>query len=119
MDALQKALVTLSLVIVITALNTITARADSFNPGAKVNSHLSTGKPGQSCNSWKDNGWIIEIDNYVSNAPDGTDDPAVYNAYVTQGYSDYVSDFNHYFTQYAGTCKVAPAEMPELQIPMP
>jgi hypothetical protein len=88
MNRYHKALVTLSLVILLSVLNTMTARAGGFNPGAKVNSHIST-KPAQSCNNWQDNGWLIE--------------PGTY-----QIYSDYVSDFNHYFTQYPGTCKVAP-----------
>jgi hypothetical protein len=56
--------------------------------GSKVNSHVEV-KPDQSCHSYSDNGWIVELSYYSD-------------------YNDYLSDFNHYFTQYEGTCEVAP-----------
>ena len=68
--------------------------------GSKVNTHITV-KPDQTCHNWKDNGWIVEISYYYGDNPSQT------------AYSDYLSDFSHYFTQYKNTCKIQPVANPD------
>jgi hypothetical protein len=100
MQHYRKALITLSLVVLLTAANTGKARADGFNPGSKANTHTQS-KPEQSCHNWTANGWIVKLDYYL----DG-DTP------TDIAYSDYLSDLNHYYSQYSGTCKSGPERLP-------
>lgn len=102
--------ITIALILVIayafyTALDVFAAPAlvTPTDKGPRQNSHVTAAKPAQSCRNWTDNGWIVEIDSYF------IDDGQT----AESNYSDYLGDFQWYFTQYPGTCKAAPAPMPQ------
>lgn len=73
------------LVILVTLLNVT-------NAGAK-----------QKCHKWQENfAPIPQLADYMAPETDGQHTP------VLTAYSDYLSDFNWYFREFPGTCKVNP-----------